>query len=159
MARPGVSMKKMRIGLVASSGGHFTQLNKVVSSWDACSTFWVTTTHVVGRSLGEAGRVYVVGECNRQHLFRVIRVLFRCIYIVLRERPDVVISSGAAVGCLMCYLGKLTGAKLVWLDSITNVERVSLSGRMVRHIADLFLVQWPELAEKYPNVEYVGAVI
>jgi len=79
--------------------------------------------------------------------------------VILHERPNVVISTGAAVGCIMCFLGKLLGAKVVWVDSIANVGWVSLSGRMVRHIADLFFVQWPEIAEQYSNVEYVGAVI
>ena len=60
---------------------------------------------------------------------------------------------------MVCFLGKLLGAKVIWIDSITNVERISLSGRMVRYISDLFLVQWPELAEQYENVEYVGEVI
>jgi hypothetical protein len=60
---------------------------------------------------------------------------------------------------MVCFLGKLIGAKVIWLDSITNVNKLSLSGRMVRHIADLFLVQWPGLVEKYSNVEYAGAVI
>ena len=59
----------------------------------------------------------------------------------------------------MCFLGKLFGAKVIWIDSITNVERISLSGRMVRYIADLFLVQWPDLANQYKSVEYVGEVI
>jgi hypothetical protein len=59
----------------------------------------------------------------------------------------------------MCFLSKLLGVEIIWLDSITNVERISLSGRMVRYIADLFLVQWPELAEQYVNVEYAGEVI
>ena len=57
------------------------------------------------------------------------------------------------------FLGKIVGSKVVWIDSITNVERISLSGRMVRYIADLFLVQWPELAGKYKNVEFVGTVV
>jgi len=85
--------------------------------------------------------------------------MIRCINVILRERPDVVISTGAAAGCIVCFLGKLLGARVVWIDSITNVERISLSGRMVRYIANLFLVQWPKLAEQYNNVEYVGAVI
>ena len=83
----------------------------------------------------------------------------RCLKVILSERPDVVISTGAAVGCIMCFLGKLLGAKVIWVDSIANVERISLSGRMVRHIADLFLVQWSELTWRYSNVEYAGAVI
>jgi UDP-N-acetylglucosamine:LPS N-acetylglucosamine transferase len=77
----------------------------------------------------------------------------------LREKPNVVISTGASAGCIMCFFGKLLGAKVIWMDSITNVDRISLSGRIVRHIADLFLVQWPELTAKYKNIEYLGAVL
>jgi len=85
--------------------------------------------------------------------------LLRCGRIVFKERPDVVISTGAAAGCMLCFLGKMFGTKVVWIDSITNVERISLSGRMVRYIADLFLVQWPELADRYKRIEFVGTVV
>jgi UDP-N-acetylglucosamine:LPS N-acetylglucosamine transferase len=151
--------KELRFCLVASAGGHISQLLKIADSWKDYETFCITTTHLVRQKLQDHGKVYVVGECNREHPFRVAIVLARCIYAILRERPKVVISTGAAAGCMACFLGKLLGAKVVWVDSITNVERISLSGRMVRYIADLFLVQWPELAERYHNVEYVGAVI
>ena len=159
--RPFVVRKrdKLRICLAASAGGHLSLLRKVAESWKGYDTFCVTTTDVVREKVSEYGKVYVVGECNRKHLLRVILVLMRCINVILRERPNVVISTGAAAGCMACFLGKLLGAKVVWVDSITNVKRISLSGRMVRYIADLFLVQWPELAEQNSNTEYVGAVI
>ncbi len=151
--------KRLRVCLVASAGGHTSQLLKLKESWQGNDTFYVTTTEVVRDKLKEFGTVYVVGECNRQGPGRVLVVFLRCISILFKERPDVVISTGAAVGCLLCLLGKLFGAKVVWVDSITNVDRISLSGRMVRHLADLFLVQWPELAIRYKKVEYVGPVI
>jgi len=151
--------KTLRLCLVASAGGHLNQLLKVASSWAGFEIIYITTSGVVRDELSKFGRVYVVSECNRQYPIRVVKVLLRCIRIVLRERPDVLISTGAAPGCMVCFLGKITGAKVIWIDSITNVERISLSGRMVRHIADLFLVQWPELAEQYSDVEYVGEVI
>jgi UDP-N-acetylglucosamine:LPS N-acetylglucosamine transferase len=154
-----VTVKKMKICLAASAGGHTSQLLKISESWNGYDTFCVTTSNSVRSALQRYGKVYVVGECNREHPLRVIAVLIRCLKVVLRKRPDVVISTGAAAGCIICFLCKLLGAKIVWIDSITNVERISLSGRMVRYIADLFLVQWPELAEKYRNVEYVGAVV
>lgn len=154
-----MNAKAIKICLAASSGGHLSQLLKLSESWKSHETFCVTTTDVVGRKIQEFGKVYVVGECNRNHPIRVVKVLFRCIRIVLRERPDVLISTGAAPGCMVCFLGKIISAKVIWIDSITNVERISLSGRMVRYISDLFLVQWPELAQQYKNVEYVGAVI
>ena len=132
---------------------------KLSESWQGYKTFCITTSDVVGEKIQKYGKEYVVGECNRQHPLKVVLVLMRCINIILQERPDVVISTGAAAGCITCFLGRLLGSRVVWVDSITNVERISLSGRMVRHIANLFLVQWPNLDGQYSNVEYVGAVV
>jgi len=154
-----VKNERLKICLASSSGGHLSQLLKFSRSWEGSYAFYVTTTEVVKEKLSRLGRVYVVGECNRQHPLQVIKVLFRCIRIIMSEKPNVIISTGAAAGCIMCFLGKLTGAKIIWIDSITNVERLSFSGRMVRYIADLFLVQWPELTKKYKRAEFVGSVI
>lgn len=151
--------KKLHICLAASAGGHTSQLLKLTDSWNGYDTFYVTTTEVVKDKLGKFGNVYVVGECNREYPIRVVRVFLRCVRIIFKEKPDVVISTGAAAGCMLCFLGKMLGARVIWVDSITNVKRISLSGRMTRFIADLFLVQWPELAQKYKNVEYVGEVV
>lgn len=150
---------RLRICLAASAGGHTSQLLKLAESWNGYETFCVTTTEVVREKLSRFGTVYVVGECNRKYPLRVVKVLMQCIRILFKEKPDVVLSTGAAAGCLLCLFGKIMGAKVIWIDSITNVERISLSGRMVRYIADLFLVQWPELASRYKKVEFVGTVI
>ena len=149
----------MKICLVASAGGHLSQLLQLADSWNGYDTFCIVTSDLARGKLRKYGKVYIVGECNRQHPSRVIKVLLRCIRIVFRERPQVVISTGAAAGCIGCFIGKLIGAKIVWIDSIANVEKLSLSGRLVRHIADLFLVQWPKLTEKYKNVKFAGTII
>jgi len=149
----------LRVCLAASAGGHISQLLKLSESWHGHKAFSVTTTRVIVEQIQKYGNVYVVGESNHQYPLRILATLMRCLKVVAREKPDVVISTGAAAGCIMCFLGKLFGAKIIWIDSITNVEKLSLSGRMVRYIADLFLVQWPELAKKYRNVEYSGAIV
>lgn len=151
--------EKLKICLAASAGGHLTELLRLSDSWKQYETFFVTTVPVVRDNLQTSGNIYVVGECNRQHPIRVLKVFIKCLKIALKERPNVVISTGAAAGCMICYLAKFGGARIIWVDSITNVERISLSGRMVRYIADLFLVQWPELVKKYNNVEFIGSVI
>lgn len=151
--------KSLRICLAVSAGGHLFQLLKLAESWKDYETFYVTTAEVVRGKLKKFGRVYVVGECNRQRPMRVVKVLLRCIRVVFKERPDAVISTGAAAGFMLCLLGKMLGAKVIWIDSITNVEQISLSGRMVHYIADLFLVQWPELAVRYKKVEFLGSVV
>jgi UDP-N-acetylglucosamine:LPS N-acetylglucosamine transferase len=149
----------LKVGLVASAGGHLVELLKIAGPCIGPRTFAVTTSEVVKNAFEGAVRTYVVGECNRQHLFRVILVVLRCARILLRERPDVIVSTGAAVGCVTCLLAKILGAKVVWLDSITNVNRPSLSGRLVRPFADLFLVQWPELTQGRRGVEYAGTAV
>jgi len=151
--------KRVKVCLAGSAGGHLSQLLRLKDSWNGCDSFCITTSDTVREKLQKYGKVYIVGECNRQHPIHVVKVLLGCIRAVLEQRPDVVISTGAAVGCMACFLGKLIGAKVVWIDSITNMEWISLSGRMSRCVADLFLVQWPDLAEKYENVEYAGAII
>ncbi len=152
-----VSPKK--ICLAASAGGHLSQLLKVAGCTQGHDVFVVTTSEAVRANLASLGRVHVVGECNREHPRQLISVLVRCIRVMFRERPQVIISTGAAPACLCCLLGKLLGARIAWIDSITNVKNISLSGRLIRPFADLFLVQWPDLAEKYRGVEYLGAII
>ena len=150
---------KLRICLAASAGGHLSQLLKLADSWKGYETFCVTTTDVVREKLQIYGKVYVVGECNREHPFQVILVFFRCIKIILSKKPNVIISTGAAPGYLLCLVGRLFGAKIVWIDSIANIDRLSLSGRLILPLSDLILSQWPEVAKKYKPVEYVGTLI
>lgn len=151
----------MKVCLAASAGGHLNQLLETEAAWRGQHSVFVTTGPMPAERLRERYRapVYAVGESNREHPLQVLRVLAACIGIMLRERPDVVISTGAAHGCLLCLLGKLMGAKVVWIDSIANVERLSLSGRLVRPFADLVITQWAEVAPRYPGVEYHGALV
>ena len=151
--------KPIKICFTGSAGGHMSQLLKLANCWEDHSTFCVTTSELIRKKLQRYGKIYVVGACNRQHPVQVLKVLAKCVRIIIIEKPDVIISTGAAVGCIICFLSKLQGAKIIWLDSITNVEHLSLSGRIIRYVADLFLVQWPDLIEQYKNIEYAGSVI
>ncbi len=145
--------------IVASAGGHLSQLLRLTHVWQDRDVFCITTNDLMRRHLQQAGAVCIVGECNRRKPLMILSTVFSCARVLIRARPNVIISTGAAPGCIACFIGKALGAKVVWIDSITNVEKLSLSGRIVRHIADLFLVQWPHLAQRYRGVEYVGAVI
>jgi len=151
--------ENLRICVTASAGGHLSQLLRIAESWEKYEVFYVSTLKSVTKKIGRLGRFYIIGECNRQHPFLAAIVLKNCIKIILKEKPDVIISTGAAPPCLLCLIGKLFGAKIIWIDSIANVERLSLSGRIIRPFADLILTQWVEIAGKYQNVRYEGAVI
>lgn len=152
---------RLRLCLAASAGGHLSQLLRLEPAWRSHELCFVTTGDLAA---GELARrygdcVYVLGESNREHPLKVVRVLWGCLRVLARERPDVIVSTGAAHGCLLCLLGKLMGAKVVWVDSVANVERPSLSGRIVRYVADLFLVQWPELAQRYARAQCLGTLV
>ncbi|MFH0964488.1 MAG: UDP-N-acetylglucosamine--LPS N-acetylglucosamine transferase [Planctomycetota bacterium] len=151
----------MKIALVASAGGHMSELLLLEEAWKGHEHFFITTGEMVAEELaGRYGsRVYVLGEANRRQPLRMLRALWRCAGAMLRERPDAVLSLGAACGCLAGLIGKATGAKLAWVDSIANVEQASLSGRIARPFADLFLVQWPGVAERCRGAEYRGELL
>jgi UDP-N-acetylglucosamine:LPS N-acetylglucosamine transferase len=83
---------------------------------------------------------------------------FQLAWIILREKPDVVISTGAAPGYFSLKFAKWVGARTVWVDSIANAECLSLCGRRVGRSADLWLTQWPHLAEP-EGPHYQGAVL
>jgi UDP-N-acetylglucosamine:LPS N-acetylglucosamine transferase len=152
-------MKISRICLVASAGGHLSQLLKLGNAWETYDVFYVSTLDSAGNKLRKLGRYYITGECNRNHPLRMLKVLTMSLKIIRSEKPNVIISTGAAPGLIMCLAGKLFGSKIIWADSIANVEHLSLSGRIMRPFANLVLSQWPEVAGKYRKVEFVGTVV
>jgi UDP-N-acetylglucosamine:LPS N-acetylglucosamine transferase len=146
-----------KVLLVASGGGHWVQLMRMVPAFAAHRRTYVTTLDGYNRDVG-TGRVYVVNDANRCNKFGLLRMALRLLLIVLRERPDLIVSTGAAPGYFAVRFGKLMGARTVWVDSIANVDCLSLSGRRVAAYADMWLTQWPHLSR--PNgPHYRGAVV
>ena len=145
--------------LCASAGGHLTQLMLLKPVWNNYDIAFVSTAEVVKKKLGKMGTTYIVGECNREHPVKTLMVALRTASIVLREKPDTVLSTGAAAGFLISLWSKMLGAEIIWVDSIANTERLSLSGRMVCGFADLILSQWPDVARRYRRVVYAGELI
>ncbi|MBW8041247.1 MAG: hypothetical protein FVQ85_14760 [Planctomycetes bacterium] len=154
--------RALKICVGASAGGHMNQLLELLEvseSWPQPPSVYVTTSETLAEKLAERGPVYIIGECNRKHPLKALGVLVRSLKIVIKERPDVVITTGSLPLAMVCLSAKLFGAGTVWIDSIANVERLSMSGRMMRGFADLFLTQWPQLARQYKNVEYAGNIV
>lgn len=149
----------MKICLAASAGGHLTQLLRLIGACEAYDHFIVTTGTEVPDLSPISARTFCVGWANRNHPLLASMMFVRCLSLYLRERPDVLVSTGAAVGCILAILTKVFGGTVIWIDTISHTEYLTLSGRIVRHFADIFLVQWPELTVKYNNVQYVGSVI
>jgi len=99
-----------------------------------------------------------VNDATRWNKVRLIVMGLKLVWIILIERPDVIVSTGAAPGYFAIRIGKLLGARALWLDSIANVEQVSMTGHIVGRHVGLWLTQWEHLAtEDGPRFE--GAVV
>ncbi|RKQ94088.1 oligosaccharide biosynthesis protein Alg14 [Solirubrobacter pauli] len=148
--------RPQRILAVASSGGHWVQLSRLKPAFEGHDVAYLTTEPGHRREVGSA-RFYSVPDANRNAKGKLALATAKLVWIVLRERPDVVVSTGAAPGYLALRVAKLVRARTVWVDSVANVEELSMSGRLASTKADLCLTQWPHLAEG--RVAYEGAVL
>jgi UDP-N-acetylglucosamine:LPS N-acetylglucosamine transferase len=137
--------RRNKVLAVASSGGHWTQLLRVVPALTSFEVVFVTVLQSYRSQMPE-NRFYFVNDANRWNKLRLITLAITVAWIIGKERPDVVVSTGAAPGYFALLFGRLFGAKTIWIDSITNIERLSMSGSLVGRHADLWLTQWPHLA-------------
>jgi UDP-N-acetylglucosamine:LPS N-acetylglucosamine transferase len=104
------------------------------------------------------GRLHLFTDANQRTPLRMIACAWQVASLLLEVRPRIVISTGAAPGLFAVVFGRLLGARTVWIEPCSHVNRLTLSGRMVRRFADLYLVQWPHLAR--PNgPHYRGSVL
>ncbi|MCU0920681.1 MAG: UDP-N-acetylglucosamine transferase subunit ALG14 [Burkholderiaceae bacterium] len=156
-------MKTQDLKLVvgASAGGHVNELLILLEAarglWPVEPAAYVTTMEIAVKGFSAHGKpVHVLGEGDRLKPLRSIGVLLRALRSAWVLRPGVVVTTGSMPLALFCFWSRLFGARIVWIDSVAQVEKMSLSGRFVRRFADLCLVQWPEVAASTPETEYAG---
>ncbi|WP_456632966.1 UDP-N-acetylglucosamine--LPS N-acetylglucosamine transferase [Bradyrhizobium sp. USDA 10063] len=130
---------------------------RIKHAFDGCEVSYVTV-HESYRAQVPGHNFYVVNDANRWSKIALMKTAARLGSIVWKERPDIVVSTGAAPGYLALRLGRLLGARTVWLDSIANVEQLSMSGSWIGRSADLWLTQWPHLARP-EGPHYAGSVL
>jgi UDP-N-acetylglucosamine:LPS N-acetylglucosamine transferase len=101
---------------------------------------------------------YLVSDCNRNTPMSVIWCARDLLSLIRRERPDLVISTGAAPGVIAIMIGKVLGCRTIWVDSIANSIELSMSGRIAGRFADLWLTQWEHLS-KAGGPRYLGSIL
>src|SRR5689334_3014770 len=117
--------RPQRILAVASSGGHWVQLSRLKPAFEGHDVAYLTTEPGHRGEVGSA-RFYSVPDANRNAKGKLALATAKLVWIVLRERPDVVVSTGAAPGYLALRVAKLVRARTVWVDSVANVEELSM---------------------------------
>lgn len=153
-------MKKIKICLTCNGGGHFQQMllaTKELSKYNY-DLYWITekAEHLKKTLKGQKHYSFVNPSMNK--FYWIINSL-QAIFYLIKERPDVIISTGAGVSFPTIFFGKkLLKSKIIYICSAANVTKPSRVPYKAYPISDLFLVQWPEMLEIFPNAKYIGVL-
>jgi Oligosaccharide biosynthesis protein Alg14 like len=150
-------IRRQKILAVASSGGHWVQLRRVVPAFADSEVVYVTVLESY-RSQVPENKFYTVNDATRWNKPALILLALRLAWIVGIERPSIVVSTGAAPGYFAMLLGRWFGARTIWIDSMANIDELSMSGARAGRYADLWLTQWPHLARP-EGPQYGGSVL
>lgn len=153
----GNSIRRRSVLLVASSGGHWVQLRRLSPAFEGLSIRYMSTNSGLAEEVAPI-TLSVVPDANLNEKLRLMVLAWRVFWVVALFRPNLVVSTGAAPGFFAIVFGKLFGARTIWIDSIANVEKMSVSGQKVRRFADVWLTQWPHL-ETPDGPYFQGAVV
>lgn len=151
-------MKK--ILMAASSGGHLEEVLALKELKEDYEVVLITEKTAYKVSFWQ-DRVYEVPQVNRKEwksLMRFVGIWFSTLRILLKEKPDAVLSTGAMVAFPALVLGKLLGKKVLFIECMFNVDEPTLTGKLAYRFADLFIVQWEEMRKVYPKAVLGGRV-
>lgn len=148
--------KQLKICIACSSGGHYREAVTATQSLSGDKYFVTFRTQHISEQ-ARKNRFYFVTHCKR-NIFKVIHNAVQSYRILRKEKPDVIISTGADVAVPTCILGKIMGIKLIFIESGGQVYTPSLSGRIVYPFADLFIVQWKPALKNFPMAKYGGVL-
>jgi UDP-N-acetylglucosamine:LPS N-acetylglucosamine transferase len=150
--------KKLKICFVGSSGGHLTHLYMLKQFWQDKDRFWVTFDKEDARSLLKGEKMYPAYFPSNRSIKALIINTFRAIKILRKERPTLIITSGAAPAIPFFWIGKMLGARTIYIEVFDRIDRPTISGRLCYPVADKFLVEWEEMKKVYPKAINLGSV-
>lgn len=148
----------MKVCLVGSSGGHLTHLYLLKPFWKDRERFWVTFDKEDARSILENEIFYPCYYPTNRNLKNLIKNTILAFKILRKERPDIIVSSGAAVAVPFFYLGKIFGAKTVYIEVFDRIDAPTMTGKLVYPVTDRFIVQWEEMKKVYPKTINLGGI-
>ncbi len=158
-------MKKKKVLFISSTGGHLEELMQLKSMFDKYDYYLVTEKTKSNMSLLKKYPkkvsfliygTYTTFLKKITYPFKLIANCFISLYIYIKVRPKFIVSTGAHTAGPMCLIGKIFGSKIIFIETFANSKTRTKTGRIVYKFADLFIVQWKEMLELYPNAVYGG---
>lgn len=150
---------RKKVCFAASSGGHLEELSRLSDLMN--EEDFVLTESSEFTSVNWCGNVKYMSQINRKEVlffFKFIMLFISSFILFLKERPDIVVSTGALVTYPIGLIAKMFGKKIVYIESFARVDNPSLTGRLFYKIADVFIVQWEDMLRFYPEAVYAGGI-
>ncbi|MHC4544014.1 MAG: PssD/Cps14F family polysaccharide biosynthesis glycosyltransferase [Planctomycetota bacterium] len=158
--------KSIKVAVICSPGGHFEQAMMVLEAFKDCRVLLVTYDFPTFKDFQHPDfeRIYRLkyfGDSNIQVFITLLFSCFTYIRIFLKERPQVIFSTGSEIAIPAFYIGKfIFGLKLIYLETILRMHHPTVAARTLYWISDLFLVQWESLLPKFGNkAKYAGKIL
>ena len=154
---------KKNVMFISSTGGHLSELLQLANLFPRYNSCLITENTKSNRKLKKKYKrinflIYGTKDHFLSYPFKLLANCFISLYYYFKYHPDYVITTGAHTAGPMCYLGKIFGSKIIYIETFANRNRKTATGRLVYPIADLFIVQWEELLKIYPKAVYGGAI-
>lgn len=151
-------MESDKVCLVGSSGGHLTHLYLLKPFWEEKERFWVTFGKDDAKSILEDEKMYECYFPTNRNIKNLIKNTFLAIKIIRKEKPKLIISSGAGVAVPFFYIGKIFGAKTIFIEVFDRIDKPTITGKLVYPVTDIFIVQWEEMKKVYPKAINLGGI-
>jgi len=146
--------------LIASSGGHIYEMFCLRGFWEDKDRFWVTfPTADAKYLLQDEKEVYWAAYPTVRNVPNLLRNLWLAHKLLRQHKPDMILTTGSGVAAPFIWLARLYGTRSVFVESITRITEISLTGRISKPFATKLLVQWPELVQQYRGTEYHGRIV
>lgn len=151
---------KPKLLAISSPGGHWIQLTRIcLGLEERYNIIYAMPGELFGTaSAFRDKKTYSVTDVSADDKWRLIPCALQVLYILLKERPKAILSTGAAPGFVAIWLGSVFGIRTIWVDSIANVKQISRAGRLAQKRTDIFLTQWEHLSDGQ-HILFKGAVL
>jgi hypothetical protein len=151
-----VTGEQSSVLLVSSSGGHLNQLHQLRGWWQHHARTWATFPTPDARSLLDGEDIVWTHHPTTRNVPNLLRNFVVAWRTVRRLRPDVVVSSGAAVALPFFVVARLHGIRTVYIEVYDRIDSATLTGRLCHPLSDLFLLQWEEQRRFYKKGIVIG---
>jgi hypothetical protein len=145
--------------LVGSSGGHLAQLYALEAWWSPWRRTWVTFRTPDAESLLAGERVHWAYHPTTRHVGNLLRNLVLALRVVVRERPDLLVSTGAGVALPFFVVARLIGIPTAYIEVYDRIDTPTLTARLCRPFTTLFCAQWEEQRRFYPDARVIGCLL